>query len=61
MVIEKVDLSDEELDKINEATYELNSVARQVIYIRLGLPVKNGKTINEKLSRVKELLKDITA
>lgn len=62
MPIEKIEgLSDEEIDKLNEAIYELNGVGRKLIYVRLGLPVKNGFSIQEKLDKVKTLLKDITA
>lgn len=62
MPIEKIEgLSDEEIDKLNEAIYELNAVGRKLIYVRLGLPVKNGFSIQEKLDKVKTLLKDITA
>lgn len=61
MPIEKVKgLSDEEIDKLNEAIYELNSIGRKLIYIRLGLPVKNGFNIQEKLDKVKSLLKDVS-
>jgi hypothetical protein len=50
--------SDEEIDRINEATYNLNSVARRLIFIRLGIPVKDGN-LREKVRKVRNLLEGI--
>jgi hypothetical protein len=50
--------SDEEIDRINEATYNLNSVARRLIFIRLGIPIKDGN-LREKVRKVRNLLEGI--
>ena len=57
--LERDIFSDEEIDRINEATYELNSVARKLLYIRLGLPVRDGVLLRDKIRNVRRLLSDI--
>jgi hypothetical protein len=56
--LETAIFSDEEIDRINEATYNLNSVARRLIFIRLGIPVKDG-SLREKVRKVRKLLEGI--
>jgi len=50
--------TDDEIDRITEATYNLNSVARRLIFIRLGIPVRDVD-LRDKVRKARQLIENI--
>jgi len=50
--------TDDEIDRITEATYNLNSVARRLIFIRLGIPVRDAD-LRGKVRKARQLIENI--